>query len=65
MKYLLIILLSVARIYIFCRVIYLLYMTHTDPGNFPIESLTWWIYYLIFDIWLSHILPKEEKTEES
>jgi hypothetical protein len=60
MKNFLMIILVIVRIYVFCKIIYLLYMTSQDPITYPIEMLTWWIYYLIFDIWLKSILPNEE-----
>ena len=46
------------KIYIFCKIIYLLYMTNHYPSEYPIESLTWWIYFLVFDIWLELNLPQ-------
>lgn len=46
------------KIYIFCKIIYLLYMTNNYPSDYPIESLTWWIYFLVFDIWLELNLPQ-------
>ncbi len=40
-----------------------MYMTYYYPESFPISMLTWWIYFLIFDIWLETMLPnKKEKT---
>lgn len=60
MKNFLIILLSIVRIYIFCKIIYSLYLTSQDPVSYPIETLTWWIYFLIFDIWINSILPNNE-----
>ena len=38
-------------------------MTNTDPINYPIESLTWWIYFLVFDIWLQFVLPNNEDID--
>ena len=40
------------------------------PESYPISVLTWWIYFLIFDIWLTVNIPiKEieniEKDEEN
>jgi hypothetical protein len=28
-------------------------MTSLYPENYPISLLTWWIYFLIFDLWLN------------
>ena len=33
-------------------------MTNHYPSDYPIESLTWWIYFLVFDIWLELNLPQ-------
>lgn len=48
------------RIYVFAKVFYLMWMTYYYPESYPINLLTWWIYFLIFDIWLSVILPGGE-----
>jgi hypothetical protein len=48
-------------------------MNYYFPESYPISLLTWWIYFMIFDIWLDTILstknlnnPKKEdnKTDE-
>jgi hypothetical protein len=36
-------------------------MTSVYPESYPITVLTWWIYFLIFDIWLEVILPASKK----
>lgn len=48
------------RIYVFAKVFYLMWMTYYYPESHPISLLTWWMYFLIFDIWLSVILPSGE-----
>jgi hypothetical protein len=48
---------TLVRIYIFAKIFYLLYMTSSYPESYPISMLTWWIYFLIFDIWLEIMLP--------
>jgi len=53
------------RIYVMINIIYLLYVTKTDE-NHPINELTWWIYFLVFDIWLQFFIPVyKEETEEN
>jgi len=47
------------RIFIFAKVFHLLYVTSYYPESYPISLLTWWIYFLIFDIWLEVILPNK------
>jgi hypothetical protein len=56
-------LLIIVKLYIFCKITYLLYMTNADPINYPIDSLTWWIYLLVFDIWLQFVLPNNEDID--
>jgi hypothetical protein len=62
------------RVYVFAKVFYLMCMTYYYPESYPLSVLTWWIYFLIFDIWLEVILPTkienksqsiDEKNEES
>jgi len=58
------------RVYVFAKVFYLMCMNYYLPETYPISLLTWWIYFLIFDIWLETILPTKkdlniEKKDES
>lgn len=48
--------LGVIKLFIMGKVIYLLYMCSSYPIEYPIENLTWWIYFLVFDIWVHTIL---------
>ena len=43
------ILLLIGRIYIICKITFLLFMTQLNPMEYPMEKLTWWIYFLVFD----------------
>ena len=62
MKKILIFLVIVARIWIAIKICLLLYFTNLNPDRYPLSELTWWIYFLVFDIWLQQILP--ENTEK-
>jgi len=67
MKKFLIFLTIVVRIYIATNILVLLYLTNLNSDRHPISDLTWWIYFLVFDIWLQLILPKspdDDKLEE-
>jgi hypothetical protein len=56
---------TLVRIYIFAKVFYLLFMTSAYPESYPLSMLTWWMYFLIFDIWLEVMLPtKNDKKDE-
>lgn len=48
------------RIYVFAKVFFLMWMTYYYPETYPISSLTWWMYFLIFDIWLATIIPNTD-----
>lgn len=52
------------RIYVFAKVFFLLFMTYYYPETYSIDTLTWWIYFLVFDIWLSHMLPNSKQETE-
>ena len=67
MKKFLILLTLVVRIYIATKILILLYLTYLNPDPHTISELTWWVYFLVFDIWLQLILPKpsdDDKFEE-
>lgn len=59
------VILTLIRVYIMANVIYLLYLTKTDPEHCSLDRLTWWIYYLVFDIWLQFFLPMSNEEEIS
>jgi len=56
--------LLITRIYIVCRLVFLLFMTQLNPETYPISILTWWIYFLVFDIWLQIVLPPFDESPE-
>lgn len=57
--------LSVIRLFILVKVTYLLYKTSVDEVNYPLDKLTWWIYYLVFDIWMtSHMTFAKQVQDE-
>jgi hypothetical protein len=57
MKKFLMIFLVVIRLYVCYRVVGGLIMNSINPQQHPLDNITWWIYYLIFDIWLQQIIP--------
>ena len=50
----------IVRVYVFAKVFFLMCMCYLYPESYPISLLTWWIYFLIFDIWLETILPNKQ-----
>jgi len=63
MKKLLIFLIIFVRLYVMIKVLFLLYKTSIDP-TYPVEDLTWWIYYLVFDMWLVSNFKVPAEIEE-
>lgn len=49
------------RIFVVFKVVYLLYMNSQNPSDYPIEGITWWIYFLIFDIWVNIVFTDKEE----
>jgi hypothetical protein len=53
------------RIFVFAKVFFLLCVTYYYPESYPTSTLTWWMYFLIFDIWLLAILPNKTPNKEN
>lgn len=55
------------KIFIFVKVVIVLYQTSQFPDEHPVNDLIWWSGFLVFDMWLIKQLPdtKEEEKEES
>jgi hypothetical protein len=41
----------VLRLVIMAKAMYLLYNCYFNPENYKIDSLTWYVYFFIFDMW--------------
>ena len=52
--------LLVARIIVMFKFIMLLWLTIFYPKDYPSSVLTWWVYYIIFDMWMILMLPSDE-----
>ena len=53
------------HIYLIYKVLTLLYLTHFYPLTHSLDTLTWWIYLLIFDVWLlntKHLYNNENEN---
>lgn len=50
-------LLAIIKIYISFKVLYVLYMVKVDPIQYPMDEVIWWSGLLIFDIWITGMLP--------
>jgi hypothetical protein len=56
---------TLIRIFVFSKIFYLFIMTSQYPESHDVSLLTWWIYFLIFDIWLLQMLPDKKTNQEN
>ena len=54
-----------ARVFIFIKLSTLLILTSFWPEIHSLSELTWWVYFLIFDIWVMSLLPTPKEIEET
>lgn len=52
------------RIFVFLKILTLFILTSVQPDKHPISDLTWWIYFLVFDVWVSSMVPNPEQTKD-
>ena len=52
--------LLIARIVVMFKFIMLLWLSIFYPKDYPSSILTWWVYYMIFDMWMVLMLPSDE-----
>lgn len=61
-------LLAVIKVYIACKVMYILYMVNMYPNEGYFNELIWWSGFLIFDMWINGMLPpfntKDDKNND-
>ena len=57
--------LLVARIIVMFKFIMLLWLTIFYPKDYPSSVLTWWVYYMIFDMWMILMLPSDEDIPDN
>ena len=57
--------LLVSRVYIIYKLVILLYLTQSNPVEYPMDKLTWCGYLLIFDICLQLVLPPIDENKEN
>lgn len=57
---------SLLKFIIMIKIIYLFTMNWLYPDEFPLSCLTWWVYFLVFDIWVTLTLTstKDEDDEQ-
>jgi hypothetical protein len=52
------------RIFVLFKFIILLIQTSFWPNEYPTSLLTWWVYYMVFDMWMVLMLPTENISDE-
>jgi hypothetical protein len=57
--------LIIARIVVMFKFLMLLWLTIFYPKEYPSSVLTWWVYYMIFDMWMVLMLPTEKDDIEN
>ena len=46
------------------KIIYLFTMNGLYPDEFPLSNLTWWIYFLVFDVWVTLTLTSTKYEDD-
>ena len=54
---------SLLKFIIMIKIIYLFTMNGLYPDEFPLSNLTWWIYFLVFDIWVMTTINSSTKND--
>jgi hypothetical protein len=53
------------KIFIAVKVIMILYMSKSNPEEYPTSELIWWSSFLVFDMWVQKQLPDSPTDDES
>ncbi len=53
------------KIFIAVKVIMILYMSKSNPEEYPTSELIWWSSFLVFDMWVQKQLPDSPTNDES
>jgi uncharacterized membrane protein len=55
---------SLLKFIIMIKIIYLFTMNGLYPDEFPLSNLTWWIYFLVFDVWVTLTLASTKYEDD-
>ena len=44
------------------NIVYLLFVSWKEPSGVEFKKLTWWVYFMVFDIWLEKSVNSNEKN---
>jgi len=54
---------SLIKFLIIIKMGYLFTMNYLYPEEYPLSDLTWWIYFLVFDIWVMTTINSSTKND--
>lgn len=57
-------LLLIIRIFVLFKFLILLIQTIFWTNEYPTSLLSWWVYYMVFDMWMVLMLPTENISDE-
>ena len=57
-------LLLIIRIFVLFKFLILFIQTIFWPNEYPTSLLSWWVYYMVFDMWMVLMLPTENISDE-
>lgn len=55
---------SLIKFLIIIKMGYLFTMNYLYPEEYPLSNLTWWIYFLVFDIWVTLTLASTKYEDD-
>ena len=62
MRYFFIFIFALVKLIIAINITYLLWVSWRDNTVVEFQKLTWWVYFMIFDIWLEKTVSSNEKN---
>ena len=62
MKVFFVFIMAIIRLLIMVNIVYLLFVSWKEPSGVEFKKLTWWVYFMVFDIWLEKSVNSNEKN---
>jgi hypothetical protein len=53
------------KIFVAVKVTMILFMSKSNPEEYPTSELIWWSSFLVFDMWVQKQLPDSPTNDES
>lgn len=54
---------SLIKFLIIIKMGYLFTMNYLYPEEYPLSDMTWWVYFLVFDIWVMTTINSSTKND--